>query len=105
MIFENADNWVGDFKRCEEHLLERICKILPDCIATMPDNPKEDEITTYLIYRFNLDADTRRLFHHCEYQFEPFGQDEKDVAYSKGKIDFAVFLDKNRENYLAYEAK
>ena len=105
MIFENADNWVKHFKRFDERLLERICEILPDCIAAMPDNPHEDKITINLIDRFYLDADTRKLFHHCAYQFEPFGHDEQGVAYSKGKIDFVVFWDQNRERYLAYEAK
>ena len=105
MILGSADDWTGHFKRHDERLLERICEILPDCIAAMPENPLEDDITINLIDRFHLDAVIRRLFHHWQYQFEPFGHDENGVAFSKGKIDFVVCWDQNREKYLAYEAK
>lgn len=105
MILGNADDWAEHFKRHDERLLERICEILPQCIAAMPDNPHEDDITINLIDRFQLDAVIRRIFHHWEYQYEPFGHDENGVAFSKGKIDFVVFWDQQREKYLAYEAK
>lgn len=105
MILGSADDWAEHFKRHDERLLERICEILPDLIAAMPDNPHEDDITINLIDRFHLDAVIRRIFHHWEYQYEPFGHDENGVAFSKGKIDFVVFWDQQREKYLAYEAK
>lgn len=105
MILGNADDWANHFKRHDERLLERICEILPACIAAMPDNPHEDDITVNLINRFHLDAVIRKLFHHWEYQFEPFGHDHNGVAFSKGKIDFVVCWDQDREKYLAYEAK
>ena len=101
----SADEWVEHFKRHDERLIERICEILPTCIAAMPDNPHEDDITINLIDRFHLDSVIRRIFHHWEYQFEPFGHDENGVAFSKGKIDFVVCWDQDREKYLAYEAK
>ena len=105
MISGNVEDWKDCFKRHEKRLLERICEILPDCIAAMHENPHEDKITINLIDRFRFDNIIRKSFHHWEYQFEPFGRDEKGVAYSKGKIDFAVFWDNDREKYLAYEAK
>ncbi|GAA0464761.1 hypothetical protein GCM10009096_01560 [Parasphingorhabdus litoris] len=71
----------------------------------MGENPGEDQITINLIARFHLDETIRKIFHHWEYQFEPFGEDESGASFSKGKIDFAVFWDLEREKYLAYEAK
>ena len=105
MILGSADDWAGHFKRHDERLLERICEILPICIAAMPKNPNEDDITINLLDRFYLDAVIRKLFHNWEYQFEPRGHDENGVAYSKGKIDFVVFWDQDQRKYLAYEAK
>ena len=105
MISKNIEDWADYFKRYDERLLDRICEILPVCIAAMHDNPHEDDITINLIYRLRLDTAARELFHHYEYQFEPFGFDEKGVAYSKGRIDFAAFWNKDPEKYLAYEVK
>ena len=105
MIFGDVDSLENHFKRYDERLLERICKILPDCITAVPDNPSEDEITRNLIDRFEHDNVIRKLFYRWEYQFEPFGRNKKKSAYSKGKIDFAVFWDQGRDKYLAYEAK
>ena len=105
MISKNIEDWADYFKRYDERLLERICEILPVCIAAMHDNPHEDDITINLIYRLRLDTAAREIFHHYEYQFEPFGFDEKGIAYSKGRIDFAAFWNKDPEKYLAYEVK
>lgn len=105
MILGNVDEWTAHFKRYDERLIERICEILPVCIAAMPDNPIEDEITINLLDRFYFDPAIRGMFHHWEYQFEPFGYDKNGIAFSKGKIDFVVCWDQDRDNYLAYEAK
>lgn len=105
MIFGNGAVWADSFKRYDERLLERICEILPTCVAALGNNPHEDQITINLVDRFHLDEVIRKMFHHWEYQFEPFGQDENGVSYSKGKIDFVAFWDMEREKYLAYEAK
>lgn len=105
MIIGISDAWVKHFKRHDERLLERICAILPDCIAVLGNNPHEDAITLNLVTRFHKDKIIRRLFHYWEYQFEPHGIDIHGAAYSKGQIDFALFWDTDREQYLAYEAK
>jgi len=105
MMFGNVDEWAKHFKRHDQRLVERICEILPTCIAAMPENPLEDDITINLLDRFHLDAAIRGMFHHWEYQFEPFGHDGNGIAFSKGKIDFVVCWDQDRDRYLAYEAK
>jgi hypothetical protein len=105
VIVGDVGAWAENFKRYDERLLERICEILPQCIAALGDNPIEDQITINLVDRFHLDETIRKMFHHWEYQFEPFGHDEKGAAFSKGKIDFVVCWDTEREKYLAYEAK
>ena len=105
MIIGDSDVWAANFKRFDERLLERICDLLPSCIEALDANPGEDQITINLVARFHLDETVRRIFHHCEYQFEPFGLNEHGASYSKGKIDFVAFWDLEREKYLAYEAK
>lgn len=105
MIFGNAENWEDRFKRYDERLIKRICEILPECIAALPDNPHEDRITCDLVCKLKSDIIARELFHYYEYQFEPPYFDEKGVAYSKGRIDFAAFWDHDPEKYLGYEAK
>ena len=69
MILGNADSWAQHFKRHDDRLLERICEILPDCVAMLSSNPLEDEITFNLVSRFRLDAVIRTIFHHWEYQY------------------------------------
>tara|TARA_A100000171_G_scaffold52274_2_gene69855 strand:+ start:326 stop:967 length:642 start_codon:yes stop_codon:yes gene_type:complete len=105
MIVGDVAAWAESFKRYDERLLERICEILPKCIAALGGDPIEDQITINLVDRFHLDETIRKMFHHWEYQFEPFGHDENGAAFSKGKIDFVVCWDTERERYLAYEAK
>lgn len=105
MIVGDTELWAANFKRFDERLLERICAILPDCLSVLGDDPDEDAITLNLVTRFHLDETVRRIFHHWEFQYYPSGTDEHGASFSKGRIDFAVFWDLEREKYLAYEAK
>lgn len=105
MILGDGGAWLDHFRRYDERLLERICVILPACIAALGDNPQEDDITLNLVGRFHHDAGVRRLFHHWEFHFEPHSKGADGAYFSKGQIDFAVFWDLDRERYLAYEAK
>ena len=45
------------------------------------------------------------MFYWIQFYFEPPGYSASGAAYSKGKIDMAVFLDQDGEKYLAYECK
>ena len=51
------------------------------------------------------DPDILRRFHWVEFQYEPFGHAAEGTVYSKGRIDMAVFLNQDRDRYLAYECK
>ena len=51
------------------------------------------------------DPDILRRFHWIEFQYEPFGHTPEGTAYSKGSVDMAVFLNQDRDRYLAYECK
>ena len=79
--------------------------IWPKCVAVLPSQPSEDDITLNLVNLLSKDPRARRLFHWLEFQFEPFGFTAEGTAYSKGKIDMALILDGERERYLAYECK
>ena len=79
--------------------------VWPECLSRLQNQPLEDEITTNLVDLLEKNLLARRMFHWIEYQYEPFGRMSKGKAYSKGQIDIAVFLDRERERYLAYECK
>ena len=51
------------------------------------------------------DSEILRRFHWIEYQYEPFEHTPEGTADSKGRIDMAVFLNQDRDRYLAYECK
>ena len=70
----------------------------------LPEPLKEEQITFNLMVVLEEDEYLRKKFRHIEYQYEPYGK-RQGIAYSKGKIDMVVFLDKNKKKYLAYECK
>ena len=98
-------DWADELKYYEDQMLERICLLLPVCIATLGENPKEDDITLNLVKRLERDPQAWKIFYNCEFQFESTEIDARGAYRSKGKIDMAVFMGEDRERYLAYEAK
>ena len=105
MIVGDPQAWISSFRSVDTRLLQCIAAIWPACRSVLPSQPDEDTITMNLIAILNRDAEARRLFYWIEFHFEPFGYLADGTAYSKGEIDMAVFLDQNREKYLAYECK
>ena len=97
--------WADRFISLDTRFLERVVAIWPKCVAALPGQPSEDDITLNIVNLLSKDPRARRLFHWLEFQFEPFGFTDEDTAYSKGKIDMALILDGERERYLAYECK
>ena len=77
----------------------------PRCLSVLPSQPGEDTITANLVDLLLHDPDIRRHFHWIEFQYEPLGHTSKGAAFSKGRIDMAVFLDQDRDRYIAYECK
>ena len=67
----------------------------------LPSQPQEDAITISLVHLLSRDPGARRLFHWLEFQYEPFGFTADGMAYSKGRIDMALLVDRERERYLA----
>ncbi len=105
MLVGDPKDWAARFRRLDVRFLERVVALWPQCLETLPADPDEDSITISLVAILSKDAMARRLFHHLAYQHEPFGYTTEGWAYSKGKIDMALLLDRERERYLAYECK
>lgn len=105
MVLGDATDWAARFISMDERILRRIVVVWPQCLAVLSANPTEDTITINLIKLLCNDAVVRRICHWIEFQFEPFGIDEKGAAFSKGAIDMAVLLDWERTRYVAYECK
>ncbi len=97
--------WTSRFISVDERLLERIAAVWPACLAVLPSIPEEDTITFNLVHLLGKDPVVRSICHWIEFQFEPSGTYPSGRKYSKGKIDIAVFLDWERECYVAYECK
>lgn len=106
MALGDPQNWKDRFISLDERLFERIVNLWPSCLALLlPGQPEEDPITINLVALLSKDPVVRRLCHWIEYQYEPFGTAANGAKFSKGKIDLAVLLDRERERYLAYECK
>lgn len=105
MIVGDPRDWTARFRRLDVRFLERVAALWPQCQEALPENPDEDTITISLVAIVSRDLKARRLFHHLAFQHEPFGYTTDGWAFSKGKIDMALLLDRERERYLAYECK
>lgn len=105
MLIGDVQGWVDNFVSFDDRFLERIAAAWPECMAVLPEQPGEDDITINLVDRLAKDVVVRRLCHWVEYQFEPFGLAADGSKFSKGIIDIAVLFDWDRERYLAYECK
>ena len=103
--FGNSAEWAEKFRSFDVRFLECVTAVWPECLSRLRNQPPEDKITTNLVDLLEKNPLVRQMFHWVEYQYEPFGRMAGGNAYSKGKIDIAVFLDRERERYLAYECK
>ena len=105
MVVGDPSAWTARFRTLDVRFLERVVAVWPSCVEVLPNDPHEDTITENLVVKVSRDPMARRLFHHLEYHYEPFGFTAEGRAFSKGKIDMAVLLDQERDHYLAYECK
>lgn len=103
--FGNPAEWAEKFRSFDVQFLECVTAVWPECLSRLQNQPLEDKITTNLVDLLEKNPLARRMFHWIEYQYEPFGRMPGGETYSKGQIDIAVFLDRERERYLAYECK
>lgn len=101
----NAAVWADRFRSFDKRFLLRVVAVWLRCLAVLPPQPDEDTITTNLVELLQRDSGILRWFHWIEFQYEPFGHTSDGTAYSKGRIDVAVFLNQDRDTYLAYECK
>ena len=98
--------WAARLRSLDVRFLQRVVDVWPECLRTLPDQPREDDITFNLVVRLRDDRHVRRWFHFVAFQFHPPGYEPNGLAYSKGRIDVAVLLlDPLAEGYLAYECK
>lgn len=103
--FGDPAGWAEKFRSLDVQFLECVTVVWPECLSRLQNQPLEDEITINLVDLLETNLRARRIFYWIEYQYEPFGRTSGGEAYSKGRIDIAVFLDRERERYLAYECK
>ena len=97
--------WADRFRSLDTRFLQRVVAIWPRCVAVLQSHPPEDAITINLVHLLRKDAGARRLFHWLALQYEPLGFTAEGAAYSKGRIDMALLVDREHERYLAYECK
>ena len=100
----NGGLWVERYRSIDTRFMKLVVEIWGACVVGLGSNPDEDTITIQLVSALSRDYRARRLG-VIEYQYEPFGYRDDGIAYSKGKIDVSVLLDRTRDNYLAYECK
>ena len=105
MIVGDPHLWKARFITLDERLLRRIRHVWPDCVALLPGQPEEDDITINLVALLLKDAIVRRICYFVIYHHEPFGMRSGGAKFSKGQIDLAFLLDQERERYIAYECK
>lgn len=105
MVVGDPTTWTERFRSLDILFLQCVVAVWPICLGRLPSQPHEDKITINLVNILTKDPQARRLFHWIEFHYEPFGHTPQGAAYSKGEIDIALFLDRDRERYLAYECK
>ena len=105
MVVGDLTAWAVRFRSFDIRFLERVDAVWPRCLAVLPQQPDEDTITINLVNLLLRDPDIRRRFHWIEFHYEPSGHTSEGTVYSRGSVDMAVFLDQDRDTYLAYECK
>ena len=105
MVVGDPTTWTERFRSLDILFLQCVVAVWPECLDKLQSQPEEDSITINLVDLLSKDQLARRLFHWIEFHYEPFGYTPQGKAYSKGEIDIALFLDRDRERYLAYECK
>lgn len=105
MMVGDPQDWKDHFITVDERVLQRVLHVWPGCVGLLSGQPEEDTITINLVDLLSKDAVVRRICYFVAYQHEPFGTHPGGAKFSKGKIDIAVLVDRERERYIAYECK
>ena len=100
-----SDHLDGTIQVTRHSFLQCVEAVWPECLDKLQNQPEEDTITINLVNLLSKDQLARRLFHWIEFHYVPYGNTLQGKAYSKGEIDIALFWDRDREKYLAYECK
>ncbi len=96
--------WLRRYRTVDTRMVACVAAVSPGCVAKLPAQPDEDTITIQLVDALTGNPGARRLGVIVN-QFPPFGRRPDGIAYSKGRIDMAVVLDRSSRRYLAYECK
>lgn len=97
--------WAKRFADMDELFLEHVWRIWPCVVHALNDEAHENAISMQLVKFLSKDQSFRNLFHWIEFEFVPFDEVSGEELELKGYIDIALFLDWDRERYLAYECK
>lgn len=101
----NAQEWAAKFIGMDEVFLRDVSRFWPSLRRRMGEESHENEITENLHHLIWNDEHARSQYYWIELQFVPLGESAEGLVSGKGYIDIAIFFDKRRKIYLAYECK
>ena len=104
MIIGNPSPWRARFNQLEKKFSERIKKIWPDCSVLVHSDSQENRITNILVHSLQKDKIARKLGLIVP-QYTLLEEEQIGDVVTKGIIDFAVFIHKDHERYIAFECK
>lgn len=100
----NPTIWLEKFLDVNDRIVNAIGKVWPDCCSVLEESPSEDKVTDTLALKLQHHPDVRGSWLLVP-QYKLLAASFKGDVVTKGKIDFVVFIDKNQDNYIAYECK
>ena len=101
----NAQEWAKRFVGMDDVFLRDVSRIWPSLKNLLGVDAREDEITENLYNLIWNDEHARSQYYWIELQFVSLGATAGGLVSGKGYIDLAIFFDKRRKIYLAYECK
>ena len=104
VVLGDRGRWAAQFRAWDERFLGCVIRVWWSCVARLPNDSNEDAITAALVKSLSRDTTARGLF-LCAYQFVPLTYTDDGRVVEKGRIDMAMIMGHDRENYLAYECK
>ena len=104
MALGDKARWAERFRAWDEFFLGCVLRVWWSCIAPLPSNSHEDDITRALVVGLSRDPAARRRF-WCADQHPLFSHTPDGRVVETGRVDMAMIVDHDREHYLAYECK
>lgn len=104
MTIGTSSLWLSSIKDIDKELFKCVERVWPEVISRISKTDLEDRITERLVDILRGDREACDLG-HIDIQFKLRERDKQGDYTTKGIIDIVLFLDKNFQNYIAYECK